>query len=438
MKPLTQDWIKRNSVLVRGSNNLAPLGACRVWVRQDSQRKALVRWPGFKSPVTVQRAAWAVYNGQFPPGMYKVVSTCGNNRCVEQSHLTLAPKGAKFQTSEEAAAEAAASAAANAATGAAAETGESSAALAAVRRLPDETQQLISLVEASVSHPATKRLYRSRIKSFFGWCNTTSPAPSGFNRDTISRFRDEMLASGYAPATINGTLITIRILAQELAFKGSLTALELEAIRAVKNVTGAAKRTPTWLSLAELNEVLTHPPGQTPAQRLKARTALIVMSLTGLRVSEVANLKWRHLQVLDDRPVLKDVEAKGHKRITVGLPPVGAEQLGIFRRWLENLYQRPLSEDEKIFDVADSGLRDLVYSAGRMIGKSLKPHDLRRSYARLARANGASLDDVREALGHRSTEVTLRYIGGSISYREVPGDKLASRLQALKESEIPK
>ena len=57
-----------------------------------------------------------------------------------------------------------------------------------------------------------------------------------------------------------------------------------------------------------------------------------------------------------------------------------------------------------------AAVRDIVRKRGRMIGiPDLAPHDLRRTYARLAREGGAPLETIQHALGHASVQTTERY-----------------------------
>lgn len=61
--------------------------------------------------------------------------------------------------------------------------------------------------------------------------------------------------------------------------------------------------------------------------------------------------------------------------------------------------------------LSTNAVNAIVHFYGAKIGVSkLAPHDLRRSYARLARDGGASLETVQASLGHASIVTTTRYI----------------------------
>lgn len=72
----------------------------------------------------------------------------------------------------------------------------------------------------------------------------------------------------------------------------------------------------------------------------------------------------------------------------------------------------------RIFDLTpQSAFLIVVESAARAgIGK-VAPHDLRRSYSRLSRAGGASLEQIQQTLGHSSIQTTMRYLGSELELR---------------------
>ena len=58
-----------------------------------------------------------------------------------------------------------------------------------------------------------------------------------------------------------------------------------------------------------------------------------------------------------------------------------------------------------------TAVRDIVQRYGARIGiPDLNPHDLRRSFAKLARDGGAGLETVQKSLGHASMRTTELYL----------------------------
>lgn len=61
---------------------------------------------------------------------------------------------------------------------------------------------------------------------------------------------------------------------------------------------------------------------------------------------------------------------------------------------------------------------------------AIAPHDLRRTYAKLARKAGAELEQIQLTLGHASIETTQRYLGTDLDLENAPSDAIAIRLAA--------
>jgi integrase/recombinase XerD len=57
-----------------------------------------------------------------------------------------------------------------------------------------------------------------------------------------------------------------------------------------------------------------------------------------------------------------------------------------------------------------SAIWDIVLKYSTAIGVPLAPHDLRRTYAKLARTNGAPIEVIQHSLGHSSVVTTERYM----------------------------
>jgi integrase len=61
--------------------------------------------------------------------------------------------------------------------------------------------------------------------------------------------------------------------------------------------------------------------------------------------------------------------------------------------------------------LSPAAIRQIVQKHGTKIGiPDLNPHDLRRTYAQLARRGGAPLETVQHSLGHASLVTTERYM----------------------------
>ena len=58
----------------------------------------------------------------------------------------------------------------------------------------------------------------------------------------------------------------------------------------------------------------------------------------------------------------------------------------------------------------------------------IAPHDLRRTFAKLAHQGGSALDQIQLSLGHSSIQTTERYLGVEQDLTDAPCDHLGLRL----------
>ena len=68
---------------------------------------------------------------------------------------------------------------------------------------------------------------------------------------------------------------------------------------------------------------------------------------------------------------------------------------------------------------------EIVRGAGAKIGvANLAPHDLRRTFAKLAHQGKAALEQIQPSLGHASVTTTERYLGVRQDLTDAPCDHL--------------
>jgi integrase len=67
--------------------------------------------------------------------------------------------------------------------------------------------------------------------------------------------------------------------------------------------------------------------------------------------------------------------------------------------------------------------------AGQLGLESFAPHDLRRTFAKLAHKGKAALEQISVTLGHASIQTTQRYLGVEQDLQDAPCDHLGVRLR---------
>ena len=73
--------------------------------------------------------------------------------------------------------------------------------------------------------------------------------------------------------------------------------------------------------------------------------------------------------------------------------------------------------------------RILIDDGGHEIGVAdIAPHDLRRTFAKLAHKGRAALEQIQLSLGHASIQTTERYLGVRQDLADAPCDRLGLKL----------
>lgn len=173
-----------------------------------------------------------------------------------------------------------------------------------------------------------------------------------------------------------------------------------------------AQHLPAVLTVEEVDRLLDQPDLTTPLG-IRTRALLEVLYATGLRVSELINLKMEDLHL--DLGLIQTL-GKGDKERII---PIGEVAVDWIDRYLAE--SRPVLVKEQrtaTLFVNDHGrslsrqgvwqlIKKLVVQAG--IEKDVSPHTLRHSFATHILENGADLRIVQELLGHADISTTQIY-----------------------------
>jgi integrase len=282
-----------------------------------------------------------------------------------------------------------------------------------------------ALVVDAVHSPHTKRLYGRAVDEFLAWYQREEPRPLA--KAIVLRYKTVLEARGLAPSSINTQLAALRKLAAEAADNGLLDA---ETARAIGNVKGArmhGTRMGNWLSREEAQALLDAPDRGT-LRGLRDAALLALLLGTGVRRSEAAGLRVEHLQQREGRWVIVDLLGKGGRVRSV---PIAAWVKAAVDRWLsgagisDGYVLRPVNKGSRVSckPMTPAG----IYSA-LLTYANLAPHDLRRTFAQLARKGDAPIEQIQMSLGHASVQTTERYLGTRQNLEDAPSDRV--RLQA--------
>jgi len=278
----------------------------------------------------------------------------------------------------------------------------------------------------AVSSPITRAMYGKALDDFFAWREQQgSPA---FTRAAVQAHRAELERRGYAPSTINQRLAAIRKLAREAAANGLL---DSGVAGGIEQVTGARQqgiRAGNWLTRDQAATLLNAPdPASLKGKRDRAILALLIGC--ALRRAEATALTLDRLDQRDGRWVLIDLRGKHGRIRTVPVPAWVKRSLDV---WIlaANIHEgrllRAVSRHGRISgdQVSPQAVRKVVASYGGKLGLTVKPHDLRRTCAKLCRSGGGQLEQIQFLLGHASIQTTERYLGARQDLVDAPNDHL--------------
>ena len=302
-------------------------------------------------------------------------------------------------------------------------------------------ERIKALVLDTLPSPESRRAYRQALDDFFRWCETE--AADGFTKATVNAYRASLETRHLSASTINQRLSAIRKLAMEAADNGFLSPEVASAISRVKGAKQNGIRTGQWLTRDQAERLISAPEITTMKGK-RDRALLSVLVGCGLRRKEVTMLTLEHIQLREARWVIVDLIGKGGRVRSVPMPNWAKAALD---NWTTcagittGPVFRAVSKrgDITSFMITPRSVFDVVQTFGDKIGApSLAPHDLRRTFAKLAHKGRAALEQIQLSLGHASVTTTERYLGVKQDLADAPCDHLGLTLgSSVTESETP-
>ena len=166
-------------------------------------------------------------------------------------------------------------------------------------------------------------------------------------------------------------------------------------------------------------------------------TILIVLFYTGMRSSELLNLKYVNIIKRNEDYVLKLEKTKSGKEQFKPLHNKAYEKIIMFKKYIQNLYELKDSDMDNRFIFASdfqknramsyNNLYRIIQNMGILIDKNISPHNIRHTVATELSLNGADILEIRDFLGHADSKVTEIYINA----RNILEKKALNRLPDL-------
>jgi integrase/recombinase XerD len=266
--------------------------------------------------------------------------------------------------------------------------------------------------------PNTIRNYLSELRYLFVYYCEISP------QDITEEMLLEYLV--YLAKTLGCSRVKCKMAAQSISFFCRHVLKRPYVIPSVIYPRSAAKLPPV-MSAEEIRELIT------TVQNLKHRTIIMLLYSSGLRVSEIAQLRIADIDSKNMR--IKVVQGKGAKdRFTLLSQQVLLELRAYYLIYKPKEYLFNGSHPGRPMSIRN--VQHLVQKALANIGLASKQytvHTIRHSFATHLVDNGTDLHTVKELLGHSSIQTTMRYMhltSGRIQAVVNPYDALLQSKQA--------
>jgi len=300
-----------------------------------------------------------------------------------------------------------------------------------LKRLDAAEAKSIEMVVDALASEHSRRAYRRALEDFFHW-HRGAGRPR-LDKSTVQRYTAMLRDAGMAASSVNQRLSAIRRLATEAEDTGLLDPQVANGIRAVKGARREGRRTGNWLTRDEAQQWLNAPDTRTRKGK-RDRALLAVLIGCGLRRAEAAALSFEHVQQRDGRWVLVDLVGKRDKVRSVPMPgwakaaiDAWSEASGV----REGLVFRAVNKGDRVVGggiTAQAIYNTIIDYAEVLEKKGVAPHDLRRTFAKLAHKGGAPIDQIQLSLGHESIQTTEEYLGVEQDLTDAPCDRLGLRL----------
>ena len=285
-------------------------------------------------------------------------------------------------------------------------------------------QRIIDMVLDTVSS-RTRPEYRRALTDFMTWYASTGRP--GLSKATMNAHVAHLKAQGVTDSSINQRLAALRKFTNEAADNGLIDYATAFAISKIPNIKMGGKKLGNWLTKDQAAQMLTAPDTSTLKGK-RDRAVLGVMLGGGLRRDEVCNLTVEHLQQRSARWVILDLKSKHNTTRTI---PISAWVKVLLDQWLEaaNIKAGYVFRAFRKGDRLQSGqmhtqaIWDIVKAYAPV--EDLAPHDLRRTFAKLADKAGADTAQIQKSLGHKSIQTTELYLGTDLDLEKAPSDYLA-------------
>ena len=237
--------------------------------------------------------------------------------------------------------------------------------------------------------------YKTDIKKYFEYINTKNK-----NYYEIEKYVQSLSKSKYAKSTVNRKIVSISSFFNWCINQKKLNIKDIKQIKNIKN----ERKLPTILTSNYINNLLDTIPTST-SKEIRDRTIIEILYSSGLRVSELTNLKVNDFKNNKSLKVL----GKGNK---VRILPMTDKSFNYMNLWISKYrseYKNEKSGNYIFLGVRGGKISDREIQRIVNLRLGTFPHSIRHTFATHLLDGGADLRVVQEMLGHTDPSTTQIY-----------------------------
>ena len=237
--------------------------------------------------------------------------------------------------------------------------------------------------------------YKTDIKKYFEYINTKNK-----KYYEIEKYVQSLSKSKYAKSTVNRKIVSISSFFNWCINQKKLNIKDIKQIKNIKT----ERKLPTILTSNYINKLLDTIPTST-SKEIRDRTIIEILYSSGLRVSELTNLKVNDFKNNKSLKVL----GKGNK---VRILPMTDKSFNYMNLWISKYrseYKNEKSGNYIFLGVRGGKISDREIQRIVNLRLGTFPHSIRHTFATHLLDGGADLRVVQEMLGHTDPSTTQIY-----------------------------
>ena len=250
----------------------------------------------------------------------------------------------------------------------------------------------------------TVQSYKNDITSFAFWVDESVNLPLvRISKIDINKYIAHLFKNGLKSSSVNRKISTIKSFFIFLLKKKHILVSPVEDIEMIKQ----EKYLPISMSEKEV-ELLLESPNLDSFIGIRDRAMIEMLYATGMRVSELINLK---ITDIDHNRLVVKVMGKGSKERLIPYGEVASDYLNVYLKNRKEINSNEIFLSNRGKKITRSAFwnRIKLYLKKENLKESISPHTLRHAFATHLLNRGADLRSVQILLGHSDLSTTQIY-----------------------------